>query len=281
MNNVPLVDERYLNVRGEEIYVKILGHGEPLVFLHGGPGGEHRYFLPHLEPLSEHYQLVFYDQRGCGNSKESSNKESYTMEEEVETLEGLRSKFGITKLNLIGESWGSMLALLYGCKYPDKVNKIFLTAAVGLKADDYLSFGSELENRLTSEEKVKINELVTALNKGEVDVKEIFKIIDKYYVYNHEALNWKTPTKSNADVNKHLGQDIIQNYDLTDKIHLLRDIPILIAQGEHDIKRPEKLKEGLCDYITQAQLAVISECGHWSVVEKPNELMKIIKEFFK
>ncbi|WP_338048420.1 alpha/beta fold hydrolase [Peribacillus alkalitolerans] len=73
---MPLMDERFISVRGENIYVKILGQGEPLVFLHGGPGGEHRYFLPHLEGLAEYYQLVFYDQRGCGRSEESSDKEA-------------------------------------------------------------------------------------------------------------------------------------------------------------------------------------------------------------
>ncbi|WP_163102870.1 alpha/beta fold hydrolase [Peribacillus alkalitolerans] len=198
----------------------------------------------------------------------------------METLEALRIELGIAKLNLIGESWGSMLALLYSSKYPENINKILLTAAVGLKSDDYLSFGTDLENRLTSEEKGKFNGLVEALSKGEVDVQEIFKIIDKYYVFNQEALEWKTPTKSNAEINKYLGQDIIKNYDLTGKKHLLKNVPILIAQGDHDIKQPSMLQESLLRFIPHAQLEVIQECGHWSVVEKPYELMKIIKEFF-
>ncbi|PLS17489.1 proline iminopeptidase [Bacillus sp. M6-12] len=272
--------EKFFNVRGLDIYVKMLGAGTPLVFLHGGPGGEHRYFLPHLEELANTFQLIFYDQRGCGQSQEPEDKDTYTMDEEVETLEALRAELGIEKLNLVGESWGSMLGLLYAAKYPKKADKLFLTAAVGATKDGYLGFGKELENRLTLEDKHLLDMMVEKLNNKEIDVQEIFSIIDPYYVYSRENLSKKTATKSNEAVNAILGNDIGLNYDLTDRLERLKEIPIMVAQGEHDINTPAMLQDLLLQYIPHAQLEVISECGHWTVIEQPDIMMQKIRNFF-
>lgn len=50
------------------LFVEILGEGDPIVFVHGGPGFDHSYFLPHVKPLADDYQLIFYDQRVSGRS---------------------------------------------------------------------------------------------------------------------------------------------------------------------------------------------------------------------
>jgi proline iminopeptidase len=63
-------------------------------------------------PLKEHMGLIFYDQAGCGRSKERDD-ENYSMNQEVENLESLPQRLGFEKISLFGESWGSMLALLY------------------------------------------------------------------------------------------------------------------------------------------------------------------------
>ena len=56
--------------QGHKIYVELSGnpHGKPIIFLHGGPGGgtnpkQRQFFDP------KHYQIILFDQRGCGQSK--------------------------------------------------------------------------------------------------------------------------------------------------------------------------------------------------------------------
>lgn len=56
------------------------------------------------------------------------------MADEVETLEMLRKKLKLDKIHLFGESWGSILALLYATEYPENVNKVFLTAAISISS---------------------------------------------------------------------------------------------------------------------------------------------------
>ncbi len=126
----------FVNIKGQKLHVNIIGDGEAIVFLHGGPGSEHRFFLPHVLPLAQKFKLVLYDQRGCGKS-EHAKSNTYSMMDEVKTLELLRKELKLEKMNLFGESWGSMLALLYATTYPERVNKILLTAA-------YRSFGKRI-----------------------------------------------------------------------------------------------------------------------------------------
>ncbi|MEO2076537.1 MAG: alpha/beta hydrolase [Bacillus sp. (in: firmicutes)] len=273
-------EEKHIRLRNEMIFTKVMGTGEPLVFLHGGPGGEHRFFLPHLQDLSQHFTLIFYDQRGCGQSEKAAN-EDYTMDGEVETLEALRQFFQIDQLNLVGESWGSMLALLYAAKYPEHVNKIFMTAAVGATKDGFFRFEKELMNRLSLDERKWLEEVSPKVDAGEMDVAEIFKMIDPYYVYSPDSLSKKTKTQSNARVNELLGKDIAEHYDVSKDANKFSQIPMVVAQGDHDIITPEILEEVLIHYIPHIEVREIQNCGHWSVVEKPEQVQAMIKQFFQ
>ncbi|CAG9622499.1 alpha/beta fold hydrolase [Sutcliffiella rhizosphaerae] len=72
----------------------------------------------------------------------------------------------------------------------------------------------------------------------------------------------------------------MDNYDLTDKLQSLSDIPILIAQGSKDILPPHNMKLLLLSHLPHAKLVEITECGHWTLLEKPNEKNNIAEGFF-
>ena len=63
MNDVYPIKEGFIDVDGLSLYYTEIGHGEPLVVLHGGPGSSHNYFLPYLLPLARTNQLIFMDER--------------------------------------------------------------------------------------------------------------------------------------------------------------------------------------------------------------------------
>lgn len=274
-----MITEEILPIRNLNIYTKRMGSGTPIVFLHGGPGGEHRYFLPHLEALSTSFELIFYDQRGCGQSELDPNQ-NYSFEEEIETLEALRKSMGLEKLNIVGESWGSMLALLYASVYPTHVNKLFLTAAIGTTVEGYVKFGELLTNRLTPEDKNTLENLILQYKEGKIQVSEIFKVIDRYYLFSPENLIKKTKTNSNAEVNRILGNEIVNKYSDSLKLDVLSTIPILIAQGDSDIIPPSYVEKLFVQHLPHTILKVIENCGHWTVIEQPLILSNWIKEYF-
>ncbi|PER22066.1 alpha/beta fold hydrolase [Bacillus cereus] len=271
---------RFVNVNDNNLYVKMLGVGEPIIFLHGGPGSEHRFFLPYMAPLAEKFQLVFYDQTGCGESEEPKDKQ-YSMRNEVENLEALRVQLGFEKINIFGESWGSMLALLYATTYPERVNKLLLTAAIGVNVKGLERFGEELQKRLTEEDKVIISEINKKIKVGEASIYEMLQVLDPYYVFAIETLTYKKKTTFSNEVNTILGADMVGNYDVTKHVERFSKIPILIAQGSHDILTLTTIKEHFIEYIPHIEFLEITNCGHWTVVEQPKQMCNIAYNFFE
>ena len=269
----------FVNIKGQKLHVNIIGDGEVIVFLHGGPGSEHRFFLPHVLPLAQKFKLVLYDQRGCGKS-EHAKSNTYSMMDEVKTLELLRKELKLEKMNLFGESWGSMLALLYATTYPERVNKILLTAAIGVSAKGYKSFEKELLKKISLKDKINLFKADRKMKKGSGSYEDILNILDPYYVFSVDTLKRKEKSSMNSYVNQLIGEDIEKNYDLKSEIYKLSEIPILVAQGSHDIITPAKIKELLIKYVPHVKLIEIENCGHWTVVEKPDKMNTIAENFF-
>ncbi|MEY2853989.1 MAG: hypothetical protein RL030_1121, partial [Pseudomonadota bacterium] len=91
--------------------------GQPVVFLHGGPGGGcdarmRRFFDP------RRYRIVLFDQRGCGKSTPHASLVQNTTWDLVEDIEKLRMHLGIERWQVFGGSWGSTLAIAYAQKHP-------------------------------------------------------------------------------------------------------------------------------------------------------------------
>lgn len=86
----------------------------PLVLLHGGPGSTHTYFEV-LDCLATETgrAIISYDQLGCGNSFVEGRPDLWVADTWVAELENLRQALGLSRVHLLGQSWGGMLALTY------------------------------------------------------------------------------------------------------------------------------------------------------------------------
>jgi proline iminopeptidase len=117
--------------------------GEPVMFLHGGPGGAcapvmSRFFDP------ARYRVILFDQRGCGKSTPNVAADGpkaaltrNTTDHLVDDINALRDALGITgKMHVFGGSWGSTLALVYAIRHPDKVAALILRGIfIGARQD--------------------------------------------------------------------------------------------------------------------------------------------------
>ncbi len=130
---------------GHTIYWERVGTrgGKPAVFLHGGPGGginptQRRLFDPAL------YEVILFDQRGCGRSTPHAELEANTTWHLVSDIERLREMFGFEKWLVFGGSWGSTLALAYSQTHPDRVSELVLRGVYTVtkaELDWYYQFG--------------------------------------------------------------------------------------------------------------------------------------------
>src|SRR5581483_179366 len=130
------------------LYTREIGTGEPLIVLHGGPDFDHRYLLPDLDRLSDRYRLIYYDQRGRGLSADGVNPEDVTMGSEVEDLDAVRQHFQLESATLVGHSWGTVLALEYAIRHPERVSRLILMNPAPASAADYGAFRAAYREKL-------------------------------------------------------------------------------------------------------------------------------------
>ena len=102
------------------------------MFLRGGPGGglsesHRRLFDP------AHYDLLLFDQRGCGRSTPHAELGANTTWHLVRDIERLREMAGVGRWLVFGGSWGSALALAYAETHPDRVTEIVLRGVFTLR----------------------------------------------------------------------------------------------------------------------------------------------------
>jgi alpha/beta hydrolase fold len=98
-SNVYPIKEGFIDVNGLFLYYTEIGHGEPLVVLHGGPGGSHNYFLPFLLPLARNNRLIFMDERGSGRSSKLQHPSGYTVDNMAADVEALRTALRLGSIN--------------------------------------------------------------------------------------------------------------------------------------------------------------------------------------
>ncbi|WP_394174802.1 alpha/beta fold hydrolase [Guptibacillus hwajinpoensis] len=272
--------EKYLEINGKSLFVTIKGQGDPIIFIHGGPGGSLEYFLPYMEPLAESYQVILYDQAGCGKS-ERDKLDHYSLEDEINNLELIRTALNLDKVTLFGESWGSILALSYAAKYPFNIHKLILTAAIGLSSIDYQTFKKTLLQKMGSYKKMKLGyySLVAALG-GNVSEK-VNILMDPYYVYSVETLTKKKEIQNNKRALNKISRDIEKEYNLLPSIDQIENLPVLIAQGSHDILSTAFIEKNVMKHLKNAELVEVKESGHWTILEQPEQIRKLTKSFLE
>jgi proline iminopeptidase len=121
-------DSGYLDVGdGHRLYWELCGNpkGKPAVFLHGGPGGgctrDHRRLF---DPAR--YNLLLFDQRGCGRSTPHASLEANTIWHLVADIERFRKMLAFERWLVFGGSWGATLALAYAESFPERVSELVL-----------------------------------------------------------------------------------------------------------------------------------------------------------
>lgn len=140
------IREFYIEVGdGHELYVQDWGNKKakhPIVLLHGGPGGgtsdKHKVAF---DPLQ--HRVIFFDQRGSGKSLPYGSLKNNTTDNLIEDIEKITKQLKISSFVLVGNSWGSTLALAYGVKHPQKVQAMVVSGIfTGSQAEiDYFDKG--------------------------------------------------------------------------------------------------------------------------------------------
>ena len=131
------------------LYIEQFGnpYGIPIVYIHGGPGGS---ILPSSRDFfdAKKFNVVLFDQRGCGRSTPQGCLEENTTWDLVSDMENIRKHIGFSKLHLFGGSWGSALSLIYTIQHPEKVLSLTLRGIFLARQQDFTWYYQDGANQL-------------------------------------------------------------------------------------------------------------------------------------
>lgn len=258
------------------------GAGEPIVLLHGGPGMGN-YLGTLADVLSPPFQVVSYDQRGCGQSTDNG---SFAIDEQLADLDAVRASIGAARLHLFGHSYGGLLAQLYAKAHPDRVASLVLCCSMANTGPKV----SQMESRGINErvmKQPKRSNLAWAVGgllmqfPGRVGDRgfglALQQMMLNYVVRRDRAPAFEAGRASkrawrgtNASV-KALGNDYLAD--------LVVPAPVLIVQGDQDVIRETNVV--LAARFPAATNVRIANAAHFPWLEQPDAFAAAVLPFYR
>lgn len=264
-----------------DLHTVALGDGPALVALHGGPGLDHTYLRPWLDPLADGHRLVYVDQRGHGRSPRPADPEELDHEGWADDVEAVRRSLGGEPVVIFGHSWGAFIALEYALRHPGGLSGLVLCS--GAPALDYTERSLELARARADEEQFAA--LLEALSGPAPDDAtfqarwnavlpvyfarpdpEVLRRMDAGAIYSAAAYN--------------RGMfGCIPSYDVREGLSEIR-VPALILGGRHDwITPPDPGPGRLADGLPEAELHIFEDSGHFPFIEEPEAFLRITRDW--
>jgi proline iminopeptidase/L-proline amide hydrolase len=114
--------------------------------IHGGPGSGHAVFLPALA-LAGDRAVILYDQLDAGRSDAPGDPANWTIARHLGEIDAIRSTLGVSRLHILGASWGGTLALEYAAGRPSGLASTILQSPL-ISTRSWLADAAILRARL-------------------------------------------------------------------------------------------------------------------------------------
>jgi proline iminopeptidase len=281
--------EGYLNISGLRIHYRTFGeHGENGVFfaLHGGPGSASDYLLPLSDLANCGYQVVLYDQRGCGKSELPKSKTDLTVEKHVEEVEGVRKALKLGKVHLFGSSWGGMLAFEYAFKYQSNLKSLSVAGSLP-SVPEYLADVETIRSGLPKQMRATLNKYESS---GDYRNPEYLDVITTYYKLRLCRLPEWPPevyyTTEQADgpvyqtmwgPNEMVCIGGLRYWDVRHKLRSI-SVPTLVTNGRYD-EVSTRIAEDIHRSIRGSKLVIFEKSGHLSMWDERENFIEVHRDF--
>ncbi|MFN4096545.1 MAG: prolyl aminopeptidase [Sphingomonas sp.] len=286
---------------GHQLYYERVGTpgAKPAIFLHGGPGGG---FSPSHRRLFDpaRYDVLLFDQRGCGQSTPHAGLEDNTTWHLVADIERLRELVGAEKWLVFGGSWGSTLGLAYAQTHPDRVSELVMRGIFTVsraEIDWFYRFGvSEVfpdkfarlqapipeeergdlvaayRRRLTGDDAAAQIEAAQAWTRWECETSTLLPSAAMDALWRDEAY-----ALAFARIENHYFTHgaWLEDGQLLREAHRMRGIPGVIVHGRYDLPCPATYAHALHRVWPEAEFHLVDGAGH--AYSEPGILDQLIR----
>ena len=260
--------------------------GIPVIVIHGGPGGGsqpsyRRYFNP------EKFDIIQFDQRGCGQSTPYAELTDNNTQASVSDLEMLRESFGIERWHVFGGSWGSTLSLIYAQNHPNRALSLTLRGIFMCRKSELHWFYQDGASHIfpdafdhyrdhipKDEQGNLIEAYYSRLTDSDVDVRRsaarewtrwematsrLFP--DPEYLDKAEDLDFAVAF-ARIECHYFINAIFVEEAYILNHASKIIDIPTTIVQGRYDVVCPPKSAWELHKALPRSDLIIVPDAGH-------------------
>lgn len=280
--------EGTIEVPGGKVWCQSAGDGEPLLLLHGGPGAGSTYLEALMSLANEGYQVVRYDQLGCARSDHPDDTSLWTVDRFAKEVDIVRAALGFERMHLLGQSWGSFLALEYALRYPEHLRTVTLYsgAASALQCHEGMQ---RLLHELPAETVATMKRYEAA---GDYETPEYLAamqiLLDRHLCRLDpwpDELTRSLSEMGTAVYNTMWGPNEftltgnLASWDRRDQLGEI-DIPTLIVCGRYDEVVPE-CSETMHAGIRNSRLEIFENSSHLCHMEEPDKFFPLLLGFLR
>ncbi len=258
-----------LKIKDLELYYEIHGKGDPLLLI-AGLASDSQSWLPIIKNLSNNFQVIILDNRGCGRTTpmETEIKLSMISDDCI----ALAKHLNIEKFNVLGHSMGGMVAIDLAIRYPGNVNKLVLAgtaAKISLRGKlllEHLADSYETSNNLDSWYK---NLFLWLFTDSFFTTQSQIDAVTKF------ALDY--PFQQSPSAFRRQVEAII-DFDYSKEISSIKANTLIINGSEDAIFHPDYSRNSLSK-IYKPKFLEIENAAHSLFIEQPEKISKIVIDF--
>ena len=280
--SLPLSASTFQSHDGTTLHYDVVGKGEPVLLLSGGPGFSPDYLRPIAEKLGDRHRFILLHQRGTGKSVvEKYDANLLSLKTLVGDVEALRKELKVEKLVIAGHSFGGILSMMYAREYPERVAALALIDSGGPTLKSFPKFNANLESRFSEEERALIAKWSDPERKKENHrraVLEITKAKTPAYFADRAKAKLLIDGLDETSFNDAMFWSIVPQMMTLDLRAGLEKVkaPVLVLHGKED---PLESAEEVHETFPGSKLEWIENAGHFPWLEQPGQFFAALGGF--
>jgi pimeloyl-ACP methyl ester carboxylesterase len=269
---------------GTRLTYHVVGEGEPLLCLPGGPMRASAY-LGDLGGLSRHRRLVLLDLRGTGESGVPADPATYRCDRQVADVEALREHLGLDHVDVLAHSAAGDLAILWAARYPERVRTLTLVTARARA----LGIGFTVEHRREA----------AALRTGEPWFGAAHDAFEAIWAGTASDADWDAAIpffygRWDADARAHAASEVEQTNERAADLYASSgaftpaatraaiatlDARVLVLAGGLDSGPLPRVATAIAEEFPRAELTVQADAGHFPWLDDPGGFPRTVATF--
>ncbi|XP_061845802.1 bifunctional epoxide hydrolase 2 [Colius striatus] len=312
------VTHGYVSIRpGVQLHFVEMGHGPVVILCHGFPESwlSWRYQIPALADAG--FRVIALEMKGYGESTAPPDIKEYSQEQICKDLAVFLDKLGIPQAVLVGHDWGGAVVWNMALFYPERVRAVASLNTPYRPADPTVDIVEKMKSYPAFDYQFYFQEPGVAEAELEKDISRALKImirstrqedrlpiVPKFHgVQERGGLLVGLPENPPASQILHgpALQYYIQRFEksgFSGPLNWYRNMrpnwhwalsakdrkimmPALMVTAGKDVVLHPNMSKGMEEWIPQLRREHLEECGHWTQMERPAALNRILVDWLE